>query len=80
MSDGGSSSRTIDVTIRLDKAMAEKADRIVAELKRRGLSDVQAHVRFMIVSGTIAPEHVEGLRSVEGVQSVRQDSTYRTQQ
>jgi 6,7-dimethyl-8-ribityllumazine synthase len=57
--------------------MSGRIDEIVSALRAKGLADVQAHARFMIVNGSIAPDQLEVLRSVAGVQSVREDATYR---
>ena len=69
----------IDVTVRLDRAMSARVDDILNALKARGLTDVAAHTRFMIVNGSIAPDQLDALLSVAGVQSVREDATYRAQ-
>ena len=69
--------KPVDVTIRIDSAKAEQLDHIVDELKRAGLSRVQAHGRFMMISGCVRADHMDALRKVEGVESVRQDQTYR---
>ena len=69
----------IDVTIRIDKADAPRMDEIVDELKSHGLEEVQSHVRFMIVNGTVSEDSLDALRKVRGVASVRQDTTYKAQ-
>lgn len=69
----------IDVTIRIDQAEAGRMDEIVDALKSRGLGQVQSHQRFMIVNGSISPDALESLRTVEGVASVRKDATYKAQ-
>jgi hypothetical protein len=69
----------IDVTIRIDKAKAGRMDEIVDALKRRGLERVESHARFMIVNGSVNADALDKLRDVEGVVSVRQDRSYKTQ-
>lgn len=70
------SDRQIDVTVRLDNALSGRFDEIVLALRKTGMVDVQAHRSFMIVNGRITPDRLEDLRSVSGVQAVRQDTTY----
>lgn len=67
-----------NVTIRIDKAKAERLDEIVSELEKLGLAQVQRHARFMMVNGRIDADQIDKLRSVEGIESVREDQTFRT--
>jgi len=66
----------VDVTVRLDREMSGRIEEVVGALEAKGLVGVQAHARFMIVNGSVAPGQIDALRSVAGVQSVRQDKTY----
>lgn len=66
-----------DVTIRIDKGMAAKLDQIVDQLEKVGLTRIERHARFMMVNGCIDADKLDELRGVEGVESVRQDRTYR---
>lgn len=70
---------SIDVTVRIDKTHASRMDEIVSALKVKGLGDVAAHARFMIVNGRVNPAKLDDLKAIEGVASVRADRTYRTQ-
>lgn len=70
---------SIDVTVRIDKAHAARLDEIVRSLKAKGLGDVEAHSRFMIVNGRVNPAHLDDLKAIEGVAGVRADRTYRPQ-
>jgi hypothetical protein len=74
-----SQSRTVDVTIRVDKASAERLDAIVRALEASGLRDVDVHQRFLVINGSTAAERVSELRAIEGVASVREDQTYKAQ-
>ncbi len=65
----------IDVTIRIDKAQAARLGEIVDVPKARGLGQVRSHERFMIVNGSASPDVLDALRAVEGVASVRTDTT-----
>lgn len=67
----------VAVTIRIDGAQADAIDRIVGDLKSRGLENVQVHGRLQIVNGDADPEALDALRSVSGVASVRKDSIYK---
>ena len=69
----------VEVTIRIDKAEAPRMGAIVDVLKSRGLGQVQSHERFMIVNGSVSPDALESLRTVDGVASVRKDAAYKTQ-
>jgi hypothetical protein len=69
----------IDVTIRIEKAQAGRMEEIVRALVARGLGRVESHARFMIVNGCVSADALDALRQVEGVASVRQDQTYKTQ-
>ena len=70
----------VDVTVRLDRAEAERLEEIVNSLKERGLTNVEPHSRFMIVNGTAKAADLESLRQVKGVASVREDKTYKPQE
>jgi len=70
---------SIDVTVRIDKAHAARMDEIVRSLKSKGLGDVEAHARFMIVNGRVNPARLDDLKGIEGVADVRADRTYRAQ-
>lgn len=72
-------SRTVDVTIRLNKANADRLDDIVRALETSGLRNPDVHRRFLIVNGSVAAELIDELRAVEGVASVREDQTYKAQ-
>jgi hypothetical protein len=72
-------SRTVDVTIRLNKDNADRLDDIVRALESSGLRNADVHRRFLMVSGSVAAELIEALRAVEGVTSVREDRTYKAQ-
>lgn len=72
-------SRTVDVTIRVDKVDADRFHEIVHALETSGLCNPDVHQRFLVVNGSVAAERVEDLRAVEGVASVREDQTYKTQ-
>jgi hypothetical protein len=65
------------VTIRLDREASVRFADIISQLKKAGLVDVQAHERLMIVSGSASYLDLEALRSVPGVLSVREDTSYR---
>lgn len=74
-----SSASHVDVTIRIDKADADRLDDIVRALEASGLASVDVHRRFLIVNGSIPGGGVEALRKVSGVASVREDRRYKTQ-
>ncbi len=69
----------IGVTIRVDMSESRRLSEIVEALKSQGLEEVESHERFMIVNGSVDPHAVGALRTVKGVSSVREDSTYKTQ-
>lgn len=69
----------VDVTIRIDKADADRMDEIVRALEERGLHRVEAHRNLMIVNGSVDAAGLEALRQVKGVMSVRPDRTYKAQ-
>jgi len=75
----GNDTKTVAVTIRIEKQSSVRMDAIVNALQAAGLSAVERHDRLLIVNGSVNPEKLEQLRSVDGVASVRQDATYRTQ-
>lgn len=66
----------IAVTVRLDRAAADRVNEIVRELKSAGLTDLDLHERLMMVSGNVDSEAVDALRAVPGVASVRADQKY----
>ena len=70
---------TIDVTIRIDARDASRFDEIVRALETSGLQDADVHKRFLTLNGTIAADRVADLRAIDGVASVREDRTYKTQ-
>lgn len=69
----------IPVTIRIERAETDRLGQIVDDLKTHGLESVETHERFMIVNGNANSSSLDGLRSVKGVASVREDSVYKTQ-
>lgn len=71
-------SAPVDVTIRIDRAHAQRMDEIVQALESLGLGRIERHDRFSIINGSIRADLIDPLRSVTGVASVRQDRTYRT--
>lgn len=71
--------KKIDVTIRIEKSHADRIDEIVDALKGKGLTDVESHARFMVVSGRVEVCMFDELRRVKGVASVREDRTYKLQ-
>jgi hypothetical protein len=71
--------RTVDVTIRIEKAQAGRLEEVVLALEASGLTNLDVHGRFLMVSGTVIPERLEALRRVDGVASVREDRTYKVQ-
>lgn len=74
-----SSTKRIEVTVRVAKGVDERFDDVLRSLAGAGLRDVEAHPRFHLVSGSIATGDVEALRAVDGVESVRADQEYRAQ-
>ena len=72
-------SRTVDVTIRLNKDTADRLDDIVRALETSGLRNPDVHRRFLIVNGSVGAELIDELRTVEGVASVKKDQTYKAQ-
>ena len=69
----------VDVTIRIDKAEAHRMNEIVRALKAKGLGQVESHVRFMIVNGSVQPDAIDNLKQVKGVASVRLGQSYKPQ-
>lgn len=69
----------VAVTIRIDKAEAHRMNEIVHALKIKGLGEVESHVRFMIVNGSVRADAIDSLKQVKGVASVRQDQSYKPQ-
>ena len=72
-------SDTVDVTIRIDKQRSGQMDEIVRALEARGLSRIERHERFAMLNGSVSASRLDSLREVQGVASVRQDRTYKTQ-
>jgi hypothetical protein len=72
-------SRTVDVTIRVDKASAGRLDEVVRALETSGLTNLDVHERFLVVNGSVAANRVDELRKVGGVASVREDRSYKAQ-
>lgn len=70
---------TLQVTIRVDKAFADRFDDVVGELEAHGLHEVETHARFLIVNGSIGAARAAALESINGVASVRKDRQYRAQ-
>ena len=68
-----------DVTIRIDKARSGQMDTIVRDLESVGLERIERHDRFAVVNGCVNSDRLDSLRKVQGVASVREDRTYRTQ-
>ena len=68
---------TVDVTIRIDKAHADRLDDIVRELEAAGLANCDVHRKVLIVNGAAPAEAMARLRRVDGVASVREDRTYK---
>lgn len=68
----------VGVTIRVDrKSMAQGLDTVLAKLAQCGLSAVESHARFGIVNGRAPVDRLDAMRQIEGVESVREDATYR---
>ena len=67
-----------DVTVRIDRAHGERFEQIVQALRKQGLGDVVVHATFLMVNGSAADADLEDLRRIEGVASVRPDTTYGT--
>jgi hypothetical protein len=74
-----SQSRTVDVTIRIEKASAARLEEIVRALETSGLSNPDVHERFLVVNGSVAAERIDDLRKIKGVASVREDQSYKAQ-
>ncbi|WP_036283368.1 hypothetical protein [Methylocystis sp. ATCC 49242] len=72
-------SGNVDVTIRIDKAQAQRIEEIVQALQKLGLDHIERHLRFMIVNGRVRADLLDALRRVEGVASVREDQIYKAQ-
>jgi hypothetical protein len=70
---------TIDVTIRIDARDAERFDEIVRALETSGLQKADVHRRFLTLNGSVAADRVADLRAIDGVASIREDRTYKTQ-
>lgn len=75
MSDEASD--TVDVTIRIDKADADRLDDIVRALEAAGLANCDVHRKFLLVNGSAPADAMAKLRRVDGVASVREDRTYK---
>ena len=73
------SGTTVELTVRIAKASAGQLDEIVRALEASGLSNLDVHKRLLMINGTAPADAVDALRAIEGVASVRADSTYRTQ-
>ncbi len=69
----------VGVTIRIAGNEASRLSEVVDDLRSQGLSEVESHARFMIVNGNIDSDALDSLRSVKGVESVREDRVYKTQ-
>jgi hypothetical protein len=63
----------------IDKAQAGRMDTIVNALESLGLARIELQDRFTMINGSIDADCLESLRRVEGVASVREDQTYKTQ-
>lgn len=66
----------VHVTVRLERG--RDLDEIVANLAQAGLDQIERRDRFAMVNGQIAADKMGALRDVGGVESVREDRTYRT--
>jgi hypothetical protein len=73
----GDTSRSVEVTIRIEKSQSGRLDEIVRNLKAAGLRNVETHDRFGMVNGEARADSLDVLRAVAGVASVREDTTYR---
>lgn len=69
----------VGVTIRINRNEASRLSEVVDNLTSQGLSEVESHPRFMIVNGNVDPDALDSLKSVRGVESIRQDSVYKAQ-
>lgn len=69
----------VGVTIRIDRNEASRLSEVVDNLKSQGLSEVESHPRFMIVNGKVNLDALDSLKSVKGVESIRQDSVYKAE-
>jgi hypothetical protein len=69
----------VEVTVRIDKAVAGRLDDIVRALEASGLTNLDLHKRFLMISGSVAEAEIDALRRIDGVASVREDQTYKPQ-
>jgi hypothetical protein len=69
--------RSVGVTIRIEKDQSGRLDEIVRALKAAGLRNVETHERFGMLNGQASADRLDDLRAVAGVASVREDTTYR---
>jgi hypothetical protein len=60
--------------VTIDDASQAKIGKVVAKLKKAGLTNIQHMKSIGIVSGEAAPEKIETLRKVSGVAAVEESS------
>ncbi len=72
----GQQQTKVDVTIRVHTAQSSRFEEIVRALVQAGLTDVQSHARFLLVSGSSDSARLDALRQIDGVASVRVDQRY----
>jgi hypothetical protein len=68
---------TIDVTIRVAASFQARLDEVVSALNDAGLTDVDVHRRFLMISGSIASAQLPQLSKIDGVSSVRPARKFR---
>ena len=68
-----------EVTIRVAKEFRSRLGDVVRELGDAGLADIEVHQRFLMISGSIAPDGIQDLEKVAGVSSVRLARKFRIQ-
>ena len=71
------SSRSVEVTVRIEKSAMDTLEDILGQLHAAGLRDAQAHARFGVVNGFVEESQVADLERVAGVAGVRKSATYR---
>jgi hypothetical protein len=60
--------------VTIDDASQAKMDKVVANLKKAGLTNIQQMKSIGIVSGEAAPSKIEALKKVPGVVAVEESS------
>ena len=61
---------TTDVTISVAKSFHSRLDEVVSSLRDAGLTDIEVHRRFLMISGSIASAQMPQLSKIDGVSSV----------